>query len=60
MLLLTRLAPLLASFAAMDVGQFVSRLRRHAVMYALVLLFSLTAYGALVAAAAVVMAEEIG
>ncbi|MCF6367917.1 hypothetical protein [Rhizobium halophilum] len=60
MLLLTRLAPLLASFAAMDVGQFVSRLRRNAVMYALVLLLSLTAYGALVAAAAVVMAEEIG
>ncbi|MCJ8521570.1 heme/copper-type cytochrome/quinol oxidase subunit 2 [Pseudorhizobium tarimense] len=60
MLLLTRLAPLLASFAAMDVGQFISRMRRNAVIYALVLLFSLTAYGALVAAAAVAMAEEIG
>ena len=60
MLLLTRLAPLLASFAAIDVGQFISRLRRNAVLYAFVLLFSLTAYGALVAAAAVAMAEEIG
>ena len=60
MLMLTRLAPLLASIAAVDVVQFLGRLRRSVVMYALVVLFALTAYAALVAAAAVAMAERFG
>ncbi|MFN7103272.1 MAG: hypothetical protein ACK4N1_11720 [Pseudorhizobium sp.] len=60
MLMLTRLAPLMASFASVDVGLFINRLRRNLVIYALVLLFSLTAYFALVAAGAVVLAEELG
>jgi|GEM_PF-848743 len=60
MLMLTRLAPLLASVAAVDVAQFLGRLRRNALMYALVLLFSLTAYFALIALGAVVMAERMG
>ncbi len=60
MQMLTRLAPLLASVAAVDVAQFLGRLRRNALMYALVLLFSLTAYFALVAAGAVLMAERMG
>ena len=60
MMMLARLAPLLASFLALDVAQMLGRLRRNAVIYALMLLFGLTAYGALVAAAAVLLAEELG
>jgi nitrate reductase NapE component len=50
------LGPLLASLAAMDVAAFTRRLKRNAVLYALVLLFLLTAYGLLVAALAVYLA----
>ncbi|WP_051903758.1 hypothetical protein [Neorhizobium vignae] len=50
------LGPLLASLAAMDVAAFTRRLRRNAILYALVLLFVLTAYGLLVAALAVYLA----
>jgi small neutral amino acid transporter SnatA (MarC family) len=50
------LGPLLASLAAMDVAAFTRRLRRNAILYALVLLFLLTAYGLLVAALAVYLA----
>ncbi|MDQ0136397.1 uncharacterized membrane protein YhaH (DUF805 family) [Neorhizobium galegae] len=50
------LGPLLASLAAMDVAAFTRRLKRNAFLYALVLLFLLTAYGLLVAALAVYLA----
>ncbi|CDZ25962.1 hypothetical protein [Neorhizobium galegae] len=54
------LGPLLASLAAMDVAAFTRRLKRNAVLYALVLLFLLTAYGLLVAALAVYLASIWG
>lgn len=50
------LGPLLASLAAMDLAAFTRRLKRNAALYALVLLFLLTAYGLLVAALAVYLA----
>ncbi|MCQ1570915.1 hypothetical protein NFO65_09195 [Neorhizobium galegae] len=46
----------MASLAAMDVAAFTRRLKRNAILYALVLLFLLTAYGLLVAALAVYLA----
>nr|CAD6407376.1 hypothetical protein REQ54_00262 [Rhizobium sp. Q54] len=58
--MLSGLAPLLASLAAIDATAFVQRLRRNAILYALVLLFVLTAYGALVAAAALAIAQSLG
>lgn len=58
--MLSGLAPLLASVAAIDAAAFVNRLRRNAVLYALMLLFVLTAYGALVAAAALAIAQHLG
>lgn len=58
--MLAGLAPLLASLAAMDATAFVQRLRRNAILYALVLLFVLTAYGTLVAAAAIAIAQSFG
>jgi uncharacterized membrane protein YhaH (DUF805 family) len=60
MLMLARVAPLLASFAALDFAQFLGRLRRNSILYGMVLLLALTAYGALVAAVAVLLAETIG
>jgi Ca2+/Na+ antiporter len=54
------LGPLLASLAAMDVAAFTRRLKRNAILYAMVLLFLLTAYGLLVAALAVYLASIWG
>nr|WP_250809947.1 hypothetical protein [Neorhizobium tomejilense] len=54
------LGPLLASLAAMDVAAFTRRLKRDAILYAMVLLFLLTAYGLLVAALAVYLASIWG
>lgn len=58
--MLSGLAPLLASLAAVDVATSVRRLQRNVVLYALMLLFLLTAYGALVAAAALAIARHLG
>ncbi len=58
--MLSGLAPLLASLAAIDATAFIQRLRRNAILYAFVLLFVLTAYGALVAAAALAIAQSLG
>jgi hypothetical protein len=54
------LGPLLASLAAMDAAAIAQRLRRNAILYALILLFSLTAYGTMVAAAALWIAQRLG
>ncbi|MGK6311764.1 hypothetical protein [Neorhizobium sp. DT-125] len=47
------LGPLLASLAAMDVAAFTRRLKRNAILYALALVFLLTAYALAVAALAI-------
>lgn len=58
--MLTKLVPLLASLAAVDASAFINRLRRNVIIYALVLLFALTTYGTLVAAATVMIARSLG
>ncbi|MCB5203687.1 hypothetical protein LH464_14505 [Neorhizobium sp. T786] len=58
--MLAGLAPLLASLAAMDANAFIQRARRNAILYAFMLLFVLTAYGTLVAAAAIAIAQRMG
>lgn len=55
-----RLAPLLASFAAMDVATLTHRLKRNAVFYGLAMLFLLTAYILAVAALAVRLGQIWG
>ncbi|MGK9053948.1 hypothetical protein [Neorhizobium petrolearium] len=47
------LGPLLASLAAMDVAAFTRRLKRNVILYALALIFLLTAYALGVAALAI-------
>lgn len=58
--MLAGLAPLLASLAAMDANAFIQRARRNAILYAFMLLFVLTAYGTLVAATAIAIAQRMG
>lgn len=53
------LAPLLASLLATDLRGFAQRTKRNAIIYAIVGLFLLTAYGTAVAALAVWLATKV-
>lgn len=55
-----RLAPILASLAAVDVGHLAHRAKRNAILYALAGLLLLTAYVAAVVAAGIRLAAETG
>lgn len=54
------LGPLLGSLAAIDIAAMTHKLKRNAVVYAVISLFVLTAYGLAVAALAVYLGELWG
>ncbi|WP_117192277.1 hypothetical protein [Rhizobium terrae] len=58
--MMTGLGPLLASLAAMDIAAFISKLKRNAILYAIALVFLLTAYALAVAALAVYLGQIWG
>ncbi|TRL34957.1 hypothetical protein [Rhizobium straminoryzae] len=56
---MARLLPLLTSILSLDVGMFVQRTRRNVLLFAIMALFLLTAYGAGVAALAMWLASSM-
>ncbi len=58
--MLGALGPILASVAAVDIGSFVKKLKRNAMLYGIAMVFLLTAYTLGLAALAVYLGERWG